>query len=389
MAFEISYKKLSEVADVVDSLHQTPEYVEQGLPMVRVTDVKPGALSLDGCVRVSKEVFDIFTRKHVPSKGDIVISRVGTYGVFSYVSTDERFCLGQNTAIVVPKIDSRYLYYMLISSETRKQIEKMVVGSTQKTISLKNINNLQIPIFDQQLQDKISFILGRIDEKIECNMAINDLLYKECMLVYEKETVGSKLGRLGDLLDIIESGSRQRGGAITSGVVSIGAENIERIGVYDYSKEKYISEEYFYGLKRGVVESGDVLLYKDGAYTGKASMALDGFPYERCAVNEHVFILRTPGRLFQNYLYFTLSQEDVRSKIFAMASSKAAQPGLNKSELQSVEVLMPPEEAMQNFEHLVSPLTRKIISNSKESKKLLELRDLILPRIIDGTLALN
>ena len=47
------------------------------------------------------------------------------------------------------------------------------------------------------------------------------------------------------------------------------AEKIEKFGVYNYSSEKYISEEYYEKLKNGKLNSGDVLLYKDGAYTGK------------------------------------------------------------------------------------------------------------------------
>ena len=133
----IETKKLIEIADVIDSLHQTPEYVEEGIPMVRVTDVKPGDLLLDGCQFVTEDVFEKFTANHVPHKGDIVISRVGTYGNFAYVADDIKFCLGQNTSIIAPRINSRYLYYFLQSPFTRRQIESRVVGSTQKTLSLK------------------------------------------------------------------------------------------------------------------------------------------------------------------------------------------------------------------------------------------------------------
>lgn len=129
--------KLCEVAEVVDSLHKTPKYVESGIPMLRVTDIREGYLSLHSTAQVSNAVYDEFTKKYRPQQGDIVISRVGTYGIFSYVATKEKFCLGQNTAIIIPHINNKFLYYILISPVTKSYLEKIVTGSTQKTVSLK------------------------------------------------------------------------------------------------------------------------------------------------------------------------------------------------------------------------------------------------------------
>src|SRR5690242_18664602 len=96
--------KLAEVARIIDSLHKTPTYVTLGYPMVRVTDIKGGSLDVKNALKVSKGVYEEFSKKHKPKKGDLVMSRVGTYGVVSYVNFDDEFCLGQNTLFVIPKI---------------------------------------------------------------------------------------------------------------------------------------------------------------------------------------------------------------------------------------------------------------------------------------------
>lgn len=179
MASNIVRKKLIEVANIVDSLHQTPKYCSKGIPMVRVTDVRGGTLDLSGCLMVSEEDYNKYTANHVPMKGDIVISRVGTYGNFSYVESDAPFCLGQNTAIISPRINNRYLYYALVSPVIKQQIEQMVVGATQKTISLKNIKALEIPVFDDYILENISGILSAIDNKININNEINDNLQQQ------------------------------------------------------------------------------------------------------------------------------------------------------------------------------------------------------------------
>ena len=86
------------------------------------------------------------------------------------------FVWGQNTAAIVPKINPRFLYFALNSLIVKQQIEFSVVGSTQKTLSLKAINNLDIPRFDPAVEDKIADIVGTLDDKIELNRQINQTL---------------------------------------------------------------------------------------------------------------------------------------------------------------------------------------------------------------------
>ena len=66
----------------------------------------------------------------------------------------------------------------------------------------------------------------------------------------------------------IESGKRPKGGATLIGVPSIGAENIKGLGYYDYSKTKYIPEEYAQTIKKGKINGYELLIYKDGASRG-------------------------------------------------------------------------------------------------------------------------
>ena len=113
---------------------------------------------------------------------------------------------------------------------------------------------------------------------------------------------GWEAATVDDVLATLESGSRHKGGIDPEarGVPSIGAENIIGLGRYDYSKEKFVTREFFDNMNRGHIQSGDVLLYKDGAQIGRKSMFRDGFPHAECCINEHVFIMRSNGRCSQN-----------------------------------------------------------------------------------------
>ena len=278
--------------------------------------------------------------------------------------------------------DYRYVYYYLYSKY--EHIASLANGGAQQNLNAGQIREYLIDLPSLDIQQKVADILESLDIKIEQNKQINDNLLQQCVTLYDEICSTAEIALMSDLVAIVETGSRPKGGAQTSGIPSIGAEKIERFGTYDYSGEKFISEEYFSKLKRGIITSGDVLLYKDGAYTGKSSMALDGFPHVKCAVNEHVFIIRTLNKKYQYFLYFTLQNDDIRKMIHGLACGKAAQPGLNQPELLSVSIKLPPKDVLEAFEEQVNPLMHQIALNALESKYLSALQDAILPKLMSG-----
>ena len=271
------------------------------------------------------------------------------------------------------------------------------------------MKNFPILLPSLPTQQKIAAVLSSLDDKIAVNRKINENLEQQAQALFKSWFVdfepfkdgefeeselgripkGWKVGTLGDIISAIESGSRPKGGASIDGIPSIGAEKIERFGVYDYSKEKYIDLDFYNKMKRGHVKDGDVLLYKDGAYTGKTSMALDNFPFQECAVNEHVFLLRTEESKRQFYLYCLMSHDDIRTMVHTLASSKAAQPGLNQKELFSISIVLPPKNITMQFNSLIAPKMHMIASKAKESRTLSQLRDTLLPKLMSGELKVN
>ncbi|MCU0359454.1 MAG: restriction endonuclease subunit S [Bacteroidia bacterium] len=162
-------KSIGEVCDLIDSLHKTPKYIKVGgYPMVRVTEIKKGILDTSSALRVDEETYREFSKKHIPKSGDIVFSRVGaSFGVSSIVVSDEPFCLGQNTVFIIPKIDSYYCYYFLNSQEARDQMNKLVAGAAQPTISLKSIKELTVAIPSPKEQKTIVSQLDALRAKTQ------------------------------------------------------------------------------------------------------------------------------------------------------------------------------------------------------------------------------
>ena len=290
------------------------------------------------------------------------------------------------------KADSDFIYYYLTQTEIIETLHVIGEQSTSAYPSIKpsDITNLELFLPPLEEQKEISRVLRLLDKKIANNKKINHHLEQIGQELFEDIYFSGESALLGDAISVIESGSRPKGGAVENGIPSIGAEKIERFGQYDYSKEKYISLEYFKKLKRGIVQSGDVLLYKDGAYTGKVSLALENFPHAQCAVNEHVFILRpsefAPSSFF---LYFLLLKEKNRQALFSRASSKAAQPGLNQMEVRSLPIKLPRTEQIIDFNDTVKPIMQQISRNASEIRQLSLIRDNILPKLLSGEVTIN
>jgi type I restriction enzyme S subunit len=140
-----------------------------------------------------------------------------------------------------------------------------------------------------------------------------------------------------------ETGKREKGGARTDGgAYSIGGEQITTSGRLDlHSKPKFVSFDFFSGLKQGRVRAGDVLLVKDGATTGKAAW-LPKLPSEQLAVNEHVFVLRSSdlSALDNGFLYFFLCSEQGQGQIKSRYHGLIG--GINRGALDDIRLPLPP-----------------------------------------------
>lgn len=277
-------------------------------------------------------------------------------------------------------------------------------------------------------QQAIACVLGTLDDKIELNRRMNRTLEDMARAIFkswfvdfdlvrakmdglkpagtdattaalfpdsfENSTLGKipkgwRAGCLSDVLTELISGARPKGGAASEGMPSVGAENVIGLGLYDFSKEKFVPIEFFEQLKSkgAAIRSGDVLLYKDGAHIGRKTYFDLDFPHAECAINEHIFILRTKLPEFQRFLYFWLDQAWMTHEIISL-NSNSAQPGINQAGVRRLPILIAPDDVVRAFDQVVIPVTGLLFSNCHESQTLAAIRDTLLPQLISGELRL-
>jgi type I restriction enzyme, S subunit len=328
--------------------------------------------------------------------------------------------------------DSGFILSYLTHPVVKSYIESFNAGGSRRAITKGHIESFQIPLPPQYEQRAIGQILGALDEKIELNRRMNETLEEMARALFKSwfvdfdpvrakaegrepglakpiadlfpaRLVDSELGDIpeGWKVDVLSShlaelevGGRPKGGVSTyvEGIPSIGAESIVGLGVFDYSKTKYIPKEFFESMTKGHIKSRDVLLYKDGGRPGVFEPHLtligDGFPFAVCAINEHVYRLRAKKELGQIFLFFWLSSELTMEEMRVKGTGVAV-PGLNSTQVKSLTTLVPSPAVPAAFEAIVGPLVTRVLGNCNESRIITTLRDALLPKLISGELSVR
>ena len=280
-------------------------------------------------------------------------------------------------------------------------------GTTQDNLSLDKL--LSFPIWTPPIekQNKIGDFLQAYDDLIENNTRRIAVLEEMARRIFEEWFVhfrapgceglpmvespigpipqGWEIALLSEGLEELQSGSRPKGGikTINEGVPSIGAENINGLGHYDYGKERLVPRDFFDGMHRGRVKSGDVMLYKDGAHVGRKALFRDNYPYAECAINEHVFALRPKAPFTSTFVYFWFDTPELTNRIKKL-NSNAAQPGINQVGVNGLPLLKPPNQLIERFSSLSEPLLALLFNLAKANRNLQAQRDLLLPKLISG-----
>ena len=152
---------------------------------------------------------------------------------------------------------------------------------------------------------------------------------------------------LKEVLLTLESGGRPTGGAQKEGIPSIGGEHLNYNGKFNFETMKFIPEDYFKSMNKGIIKEDDVLIVKDGATTGKTSFVDNNFPYEKSAVNEHVFIARANEKISPKYLFYFLYSIEGQDQL-KKAITGSAQGGINLSILDKIYVRFPSSLPLQS-----------------------------------------
>lgn len=125
-----------------------------------ISDVRSGKLNFKNTRHVPVEYFKTLSPERIPLKGDILFTVTGSYGIPVLINVDMEFCFQRHIALLKPMIDYTFLSYILESPFIKTQCDAVATGTAQKTVGLKSLKSLLLPLPPLYEQ-------GRIITKIE------------------------------------------------------------------------------------------------------------------------------------------------------------------------------------------------------------------------------
>ena len=333
---------------------------------------------------IDEEKYSQMKRFTVKPK-DLIISCSGTIGKVDLISEKDPIgiisqallILRANTDIVLPE----YLFYFFKSDYGYNSIISRSMGSVQVNIAKREvIENIKINIPSLKEQEKIVKILSNIDEKIKLNNQINDNLYKMMKIKFEDWITN---------LNKYEVSSLSKIANYTNGLAMQKfrpKDNEESLPVI---KIKEMNDGITENTERCSTNIKDVVIINNGdvlfAWSGTLCMSIWG--KGKAGLNQHIFKVTSDKYPKWFYYFWTLKH---LNKFKMIAAGKATTMGhIKRGELDISEVLIPEDKELQEMHKIMQPLFNKYINNLIQNETLTQLRDTLLPKLMNGEIDLD
>ena len=344
---------------------------------LRITDIfDDGTLNLSELKSVDAPNSD----KYILKPNDIVFARTGgstgrnyfydgSDGVFVYAGFLIKFSIDPE------KVNPKYVKYYCRSKQYNDWVQSFNTGSTRGNINAQIFGNMEIPLPERKQQDYLVSILEPIDEKIRNNKQVNDNLLAQAQTLYKQFFPygvqddlpdGWRIGTVGEIIEIHDSKRIPLSGADRT--------KMEK-KIYPY----YGAASLMDFVDNYIFDGKYLLLGEDGTVVDDAGYPILQYVWGQFWVNNPAHILT--GRLGYDVesLYMLFKQTPVKSIV-----TGAVQPKISQANLRSVQVVIPPEHNLREYNDLVEPLFSLFRANEEECKTFTALRDMLLPKLMSG-----
>lgn len=347
---------------------------------------------------ITKEKDALFRKGKLMPK-DIVLTTRGTVGNVGFYSDDVPYPnMRINSGMVIIRpgedFDTMFLYQYLRSCYFRAQITQFQSGSAQPQLPISTLQKMKVIKPDIDAQRRIASILSSLDRKIELNNKINADLEEMAQAIFKNWFVdfepfkdgkfvdselgmipeGWKVGTLGDITKNKSAKVKERNDVKVLSSVTTG--------------ELVLSEEYFTKqvfsssiAKYKIVNKGDFAY--NPARVNIGSLGRNEFDFDGCVSPVYVVFSVLDG--YENYFDLFRKTDFFKDSVASLAIGGVRQ-SLSYDDLSSIEVIIPSENAVEEFNNLYNQMKKTIKANKLEISRLSTLRDTLLPRLMSGEL---
>lgn len=330
-------------------------------------------------------------------KGDLVVAMTeqgpGLLGSSAMIPEGGKYLHNQRLGLI-DQIDEsllrkEYLYYLFNTRSVRGQIIGSASGTKVRHTSPNRIYRVKTQVPDGSAQGQIASILSAYDDLIENNLRRIELLEQSARLLYKEwfdrlrfpgheharikdgvpETWG--LQTIGDLANLTMGQSPPsefynddgRGLPFHQGVTNFG--------------ERFVLHEKYCTVRNRIAESGDILC-SVRAPVGRLNLTID-----KIVIGRGLASLRSKIEL-QSFLFYQLKNHFFKEDIIGAGAIFAS---VTKKDLLNQRMLTPSSSLIQMFENFTIPVDEKIRNLFEQNQKLKQARDLLLPKLMNGEIA--
>ena len=358
------------------------EYSDEGVPVIMPKDIRNGEVVTETVARVSEATADRLARHRVAMNG-IVLPRRGEVTKRAFIGEQQAGWLCGTGCIKIEtkglRVWPKYLYYLLGARRSIEWLERNAVGSTMLNLSSEIVARFPIRLPTIEIQEKIADTLSAYDDLIENNRRrivlleeATRLLYREWFVHFRfpghehvKITDGLPEGwescKLGDMLAKVKRpGKVRKGDYLKEGSIPCVDQSESFIGGYTDQEDARIASPL------PLVVFGDhtrVLKFVD-------------FPFA-CGADGTQLLFPKDDRVSIQYFYFAVSNVDLSNYFYAR----------HFKFLKDQNLLVPTARLVSQFTEFSKDALKQISALREASHYMTRGRDLLLPRLMNGEVA--
>jgi type I restriction enzyme S subunit len=399
----------------VDCVNRTAPVVSKPTPfkMLRTTNVRNGYIDVENVRYVTKETYKKWTRRLVPKRGDIILTREAPLGDVGKIRTEDAVFLGQRLYHFRPdpeKLDADFLLYSLLSDDLQSQIRGFGSGSTVEHMRLEDIPSLELWVPPLAIQRRIAGILSAYDELIENNQRRIKILESMARSIYREwfvkfrfpghenhPMVDSPLGNTSTSL-----GARIPKGWEVKKLASVAQTNRAQINVRNAPSEVHYID--ISSVSPGQIESINTISFCDAPGRARRIVGHGDILWSCVRPNRraHVLILHPEDNTIASTGFAVLSATKVPFTFLYLATTTdsfvafltnnatgAAYPAVTAATFEDADLLVPSEPLLRRFAGATLPIAEQIYTLRIQSNNLRRTRDLLLPRLMSGQIDLR
>ena len=379
---------------------KSSDFVYKGkYKIIKIKELKDGLVKFfDDTAEINVPVnFDV--DKYIVRKGDVLFALTGDpvnkpnplswVGRVSYYDHDEPALLNQRVCKAIPKgnIPSEYLYYFFRQEKEFYRLASKATGSaSQANISTKTIEQHPITVPAGDISGRIIDFLRNIDVKISVNEAINRNLSEQAQAYFDELFIQNasaewKEGTLSDVGSIVAGGTPFKSNQeyyTDNGIAWITPKDLSvDKSVFISHGENDITELGLQKSSATMMPAGTVL------FSSRAPIGYIAIAANDICTNQGFKSVVPNDNVGTSYVYYLLKQ--LLPTIENMASGSTFKE-ISGSAMKIVPIAIPDDETLKRFSDFCDPIMKQIQKNEQESKRLVELRDSLLPKLMSGDL---